>query len=89
MFPYTPVVDKYPTHSRGKLFSLLLRLPSTGSFPFLSGGMQLRICVTPLKIFASGTTPFSLLKTKLLGSLLIDLELVKTVQPNFLIVFAK
>jgi len=40
-------------------------------------------------MFASGTTPFSLLKTKLFGSLLIDLELVKTVQPNFLIVFAK
>jgi len=55
----------------------------------LSGGIQLRICVTPSKIFASGTIPFSLLKTKLFGSLLIDLELVKTVQPNFLIFFAK
>ena len=32
---------------------------------------------------------FSLLKTKLLGSLFSDLELVKTVHPNFLIVFAK
>jgi hypothetical protein len=45
--------------------------------------------VTPSKIFASGTVPFSLLKTKLFGSLLKDLELVKTVQQNFLIVFAK
>jgi len=51
--------------------------------------MQLRICVTPSKIFASGTSPFSLLKTKLFGSLLADLELVRTVQPNFLTVFAK
>ena len=33
--------------------------------------------------------PFSLLKTKLSGSLLSDLELVKAVQPNFLMVFAK
>jgi hypothetical protein len=51
--------------------------------------MQLRIWVTPSKILASGITPFSLLKTKLSGSLLLDLELVKTVQPNFLIVLAK
>ena len=51
--------------------------------------MQLRICVTPSKIFLSGTKSFSLLKTKLLGSLRADLELVKTVHPNFLIVFAK
>jgi len=45
--------------------------------------------VTPSKISSSGTVPFSLLKTKLFGSLFVDLELVKTVQPNFLIVFAK
>jgi len=45
--------------------------------------------VTPSKVSLSGTTPFSLLKIKLFGSLLADLELVKTVQPNFLIVFAK
>ena len=51
--------------------------------------MQLRICVTPSKISSSGTSPFSLLKIKLFGSLLADLELVKTVQPNFLIVYAK
>ncbi len=61
--------------------SLFLRILNTGSLPFLSGGMQLRICVTPSKIFVSGTSPFSLLKTKLFGSLLVDLELVKTVQP--------
>ena len=64
-------------------------LSNTGSLPFLSGGMQLRICVTPSKILSSGITPFSLLKIKLFGSLLADLELVKTVQPNFRIVFAK
>jgi len=51
--------------------------------------MQLRICVTPLKIFSSGTIFFSLLKTKLFGSLFSDLELVKAVQPNCLMVFAK
>ena len=51
--------------------------------------MQLRICVTPSKIFLLGTIPFSLLKTKLFGSLFSDLELVKAVQPNFLIFFAK
>ena len=89
MFPYTPVVDKYPTHSRGKLFSLFLRLPSTGSFPLLSGGMQLRICVMPLKIFSLGTMPFSLLNMKLFGSLFSVLELVKAVHPNCLTVFAK
>ena len=51
--------------------------------------MQLRIWVTPSKIFSSGNTPFSLSKTKLFASLLADLELVKTMQPNFLIVYAK
>jgi len=51
--------------------------------------MQLRICVTPLKISSSGTIPFSLLKIKLFGALFADLELVKTLQPNCLIVFAK
>ena len=83
------MVDKYPTHSRGKLFSLFLRLPNTGSFPFLSGGMQLRICVTPLKIFSLGTMPFSLSNMKLFGSLFSDLELVKAVHPSCLRVFAK
>ena len=34
-----------------QIFRLFLRLLNTGSFPFLSGGMQLRICVTPSKIF--------------------------------------
>ena len=85
----TPVVDKYPTHSRGKLFSLFLRHLNTGSVPFLSGGMQLRICVTPSKIFSLGTILFSLLKTKLFGSLFSDLELVKAVHPSSLMVFAK
>jgi len=80
--PYTPVVDKYPTHSRDKLFSLFLRLLRTGSFPFLSGGMQLRICVTPSKTFSLGTVPFALLKTKLFGSLFLDLELVKALHPK-------
>ena len=83
------MVDKYPTHWRDKLFSLSLRLPKTGSFPFLSGGMQLRICVTPSKIFSLGTVKFSLLKTKLFGSFFLHLELVNAVQPNCLIVCAK
>ena len=43
----------------------------------------------PSKNFLSGTILFSLLNTKLFGSLFSDLELVKAVQPNFLIVFAK
>ena len=36
-----------------------------------------------------GIKPFSLLNTKLFESFLPDLELVKAVQPNFLIFFAK
>ena len=55
----------------------------------MSGGMQLRICVTPSKIYSLGKMPFSLLKTKLFGSFFSDLELVKAVQPNCLTVFAK
>ena len=51
--------------------------------------MQLRICVTPSKIFSLGTVKFSLLNTKLFGSLFSDLELVNAVQPNFLIFYAK
>ena len=43
----------------------------------------------PLKIFSSGTMPFSLLNMKLFGSLFADLELVKAVHPNCLTVFAK
>ena len=45
--------------------------------------------MTPSKIFSFGTILFSLLKTKLFGSLFSDLELVKAVQPNCLMVFAK
>ena len=55
----------------------------------MSGGMQLRICVTPLKIFSLGIMLFSLLNMKLFGSLFSDLELVKAVHPNFLTVYAK
>jgi hypothetical protein len=51
--------------------------------------MQLRICVTPSKIFLSGTMLLSLSNTKLFGSFFSDLELVKAVKPNCLIVFAK
>ena len=64
-------------------------MPNTGSFPFLSGGMQLRTCVTPSKIFLLGTTSLSLLNTKLSESFFLDLELVIAAQPSFLTVFAK
>ena len=49
------------------------------SFPSLSGGMQLRICVTPSKVFLVGIIPISLLNRKLSGSFFSDLELVKAV----------
>ena len=51
--------------------------------------MQLRICVTPSKVFLVGSMPISLLNTKLSGSFFSDLELVKAVKPNCLIFFAK
>jgi len=47
------------------------------------------MCVTPSKIFLLGIMLLSLLNTKLFGSFLLDLELVKAVQPNCLTVFAK
>ena len=87
--PYTPVVDRYPTHFSDILLILFFRPFKTGSLPSLSGGMQLRICVTPSNIESRGIKLFSLLKIKLLGSLFTDRELVNAMQPSFLIDFAK
>ena len=83
------MVDRYPIHLIGKFIILFFRLFKTGSRPFLSGGMQFKICVTPSKMESSGITSSSLLKIKLLGSSLSDLELVNAMQPNFLIDLAK
>ena len=83
------MVDRYPIHFKDMLFILFLRLFNTGSLPFLSGGMQLRICVTSSNIESSGIKLFSLLKIKLLESFFNDRELVNAMQPSFLIDFAK
>ena len=42
VLPYTPVVERYPTHSKLRHVNFLWSRDKTGSFPSLSGGIQLK-----------------------------------------------